>query len=69
MEEENQWTKEGQLMSSTWTCERPLTRSHIASLSLNWRDADLKAVWWTKNWLGGCSLRVVLNGFMSKWRR
>ena len=32
------WTKEGQLMSSTWTSARPFTWSHTTSLSLNWRE-------------------------------
>jgi len=34
--------KEGQLMSSTGTSERPLIWSHTTSLSLNWRERDLK---------------------------
>lgn len=34
--------KEGQLMSSTWTAAKPLTWPHIAPLSLNWREMDLK---------------------------
>ena len=27
----------------TWTCARPLIWSHTTSLSLNWKDMDLKA--------------------------
>ena len=25
-------------------------------------------MWWIKNWLNACSQRLVLNGFMSRWR-
>jgi len=33
----------GQLMLPTWTCARSLTWFHTTSLSLKWRDMDLKA--------------------------
>jgi len=35
------WTEDGELTSSTWTCARHLTLSHMLSLSLNWKDMDL----------------------------
>lgn len=39
----HRWTKEGQLTLSARTCARPLMLSCIISLSLNWRDGDLKS--------------------------
>jgi len=34
-------TREGQMMSSTWTCAKHLTLSFTTSLSLNWTQKDL----------------------------
>lgn len=47
------------MMSSTWICAEYLTPSHVASLSLNWRDMNLM-----KGLVGGlddCTQRVVVD--------
>lgn len=31
----------GRADTSTWTCAKHLTLSHVTSLSLNWRDMDM----------------------------
>jgi len=38
----HQWTRDEPLTSSTWICMKPLTLSHTTSLSLNWKEMDLK---------------------------
>lgn len=58
------WTQEGQMMSSTWTSARPLTWSHTAFLSLNWRQRDLNSrlLDGLKNMLDSCIQRVMVSG-------
>lgn len=35
---------------------------------LKTKGFDRRTTWWIKNCLGGCTLRVAVRGFMSRWK-
>ena len=55
MEQQHHWTKEAQLMSSTWTCVTISKALHIAFLRV-----DKELVGWSQP-------KVVVSGSMSRW--
>lgn len=56
-------------MSSAWTSATPLIWPHTTSLSVNWRDVDLKCdIFKWIYWLDGCSQRVLVRRTMSRWK-